>query len=138
MVVIVVGHMVAVYLAHLRAMALYEDRTLVSKSQLPMLLLMALYTTLSLWIVSRLINEGACTSVRGCRQSALISSGVSTAAMRQALRISQSCKKRRWGIPGKREAGYPVDMARDEVLDTLGESRKAIELLDRHVPGLAF
>jgi len=38
-------------------MALYEDRTLVLKSQPPMLLLMVLYTTLSLWIVSRPINE---------------------------------------------------------------------------------
>ncbi len=57
MLVIVVGHMVAVYLAHLRAMALYEDRTLVLKSQLPMLLLMVLYTTVSLWIVSRPITE---------------------------------------------------------------------------------
>ncbi len=55
--VIVVGHMVAVYLAHLRAMALYEDRTLVLKSQLPMLLLMVLYTSVSLWIVSRPITE---------------------------------------------------------------------------------
>ena len=55
--VIVVGHMVAVYLAHLRAMALYGDRTLVLKSQLPMLVLMVLYTTVSLWIVSRPITE---------------------------------------------------------------------------------
>ena len=55
--VIVVGHMLAVYLAHLRAMMLYEDRTLVLKSQLPMLGLMVLYTTVSLWIVSRPITE---------------------------------------------------------------------------------
>ncbi len=55
--VIVVGHMVAVYLAHLRARVLYEDRTLVVKSQLPMLVLMVLYTTVSLWIVSRPITE---------------------------------------------------------------------------------
>ncbi len=49
--------MVAVYLAHLRAMALYENRSLVLKSQLPMLALMVLYTTVSLWIVSRPITE---------------------------------------------------------------------------------
>ena len=55
-VVIVVGHMVAVYLAHLRARVLYEDRTLVVRSQLPMLVLMVLYTTVSLWIVSRPIT----------------------------------------------------------------------------------
>ena len=50
--VIVVGHMLAVYLAHLRAIVLYEDRSLVLKSQLPMLALMVLYTTVSLWIVT--------------------------------------------------------------------------------------
>ena len=54
--VIAVGHMVAVYPAHLRATVLYEDRTLVVKSQLPMLVLMVLYTTVSLWIVSRPIT----------------------------------------------------------------------------------
>ena len=57
MAVIVVGHMLAVYLAHLRAMVLYEDRAMVLKSQLPMLVLMVLYTTVSLWIVSRPITE---------------------------------------------------------------------------------
>ena len=54
---IVVGHMVAVYLAHLRAVALYGNRSLVVKSQFPMLGLMVLYTIVSLWIVSRPIVE---------------------------------------------------------------------------------
>ncbi len=55
--VIVAGHIVAVYLAHLRAMRHYPSRELVLKSQLPMLGLMVLYTVVSLWIVSRPITE---------------------------------------------------------------------------------
>ena len=35
--------------------------------------------------------------------------------------------------PAKHEAAYLVDMARVEALDTMGESRKAVEILDRHV-----
>ncbi len=35
--------------------------------------------------------------------------------------------------PAKHEAAYLVDMARVEALNTMGESRKAVELLDRHV-----
>ena len=54
---IVAGHIVAVYLAHIRAMRYYSGRDLVLKSQLPMLGLMVLYTVVSLWIVSRPITE---------------------------------------------------------------------------------
>ncbi len=54
---IVAGHIVAVYLAHIRAMRYYPSRALVLKSQLPMLGLMALYTVVSLWIISRPITE---------------------------------------------------------------------------------
>ena len=35
--------------------------------------------------------------------------------------------------PAKHDAAYLVDMARVEALDTIGENRRAIELLDRHV-----
>lgn len=56
-VVIVVGHMIAVFLAHIRATVLFGQRDLVVKSQLPMLALMVLYTIVSLWIVSRPIVE---------------------------------------------------------------------------------
>ncbi len=55
--VIVVGHIMAVYLAHVRAAVIYSDRVQVLKSQLPMLGLMVLYTVVSLWIVSRPITE---------------------------------------------------------------------------------
>lgn len=54
---IVAGHIVAVYLAHLRSLALYPDRGLALRSQLPLLALMVSYTVVSLWIVSRPIVE---------------------------------------------------------------------------------
>ena len=54
---IVVGHIIAVYLAHLRANAIYGSGSVALKSQLPMLGLMVIYTVLSLWIISRPITE---------------------------------------------------------------------------------
>ena len=35
--------------------------------------------------------------------------------------------------PAKHETAYLVDMARVEALDTMGENRKAVAILDRHV-----
>ena len=57
LITIVTGHIIAVYLAHLRAGAIYRDRGLALRSQLPMLALMVLYTVVSLWIISRPITE---------------------------------------------------------------------------------
>ena len=37
------------------------------------------------------------------------------------------------GKPVSHQAAYLLDMARFEALDTMGENRKAVELLDRHV-----
>lgn len=54
---IVVGHIIAVYLAHLRAASLFKNGQLALKSQLPMLALMVIYTVVSLWIISRPITE---------------------------------------------------------------------------------
>ena len=54
---IVVGHIIAVYLAHLRACAIYGNGRLALKSQVPMLALMVIYTVVSLWIISRPITE---------------------------------------------------------------------------------
>ncbi len=50
---IVVGHVIAVYLAHLTAARLYDDRRRVILSQLPMLAVMVGYTMLSLWIIAQ-------------------------------------------------------------------------------------
>ncbi len=35
--------------------------------------------------------------------------------------------------PAKHEAAYLVDMAKVEALDTMGENRKAVAILERHV-----
>ncbi len=52
-ILIVAGHVVAVYLAHLVALRLFGDPGRALRSQLPMLALMILYTIFSLWILSQ-------------------------------------------------------------------------------------
>jgi len=54
---IVIGHVVAVYLAHVIALRLYEGARAAILSQLPMLVLMVGYTMTSLWILSQPIVE---------------------------------------------------------------------------------
>jgi hypothetical protein len=54
---IVAGHVVAVYLAHVAALRLLKDPMLAARSQYPMLALMILYTVFSLWILSQPIVE---------------------------------------------------------------------------------
>ena len=50
---IVAGHMIAVYLAHLAALRLFGERRRANLSQIPMVALMVVYTTLSLWILAQ-------------------------------------------------------------------------------------
>jgi hypothetical protein len=52
-VLIVVGHVIAVYLAHRRALAMYPNARAAVRSQYPMLVLMVMYTSVSLWILSQ-------------------------------------------------------------------------------------
>jgi hypothetical protein len=61
---IVAGHVIAVYLAHLVALRLYKDPGRALRSQIPMLALMILYTVFSLWIISQpiTVDEGASTT----------------------------------------------------------------------------
>jgi len=54
---IVVGHVIAVCLAHLDALAIFGNRRLAMRSQLSILVLMVGYTMLSLWILSQPIVE---------------------------------------------------------------------------------
>ncbi|MGH8460497.1 MAG: hypothetical protein ACRESS_02710 [Stenotrophobium sp.] len=49
---IVFGHIVSVYLAHVEALRVFPTRRQATLSQLPMLLLMVLFTTVGLWILS--------------------------------------------------------------------------------------
>ena len=50
---IVAGHVVALYLAHVAALRLMRDPKLAMRSQYPMLALMILYTVFSLWLLSQ-------------------------------------------------------------------------------------
>jgi uncharacterized cupredoxin-like copper-binding protein len=54
---IVVGHVIAVYLAHAVALDLFPARRVALRSQLPMLALMVCYTMISLWILAQPITN---------------------------------------------------------------------------------
>jgi hypothetical protein len=56
-VIIIIGHVIAVYLAHVMAFKLFLTRRAALISQLPMVILMVLYTSLSLWILAQPIVE---------------------------------------------------------------------------------
>jgi hypothetical protein len=55
---ILFGHIVAVYLAHVEALKLFPSARYAVLSQLPMLALMVLLTTAGLWILSLPIDAG--------------------------------------------------------------------------------
>lgn len=55
---IISGHIVAVFLAHSIALRLYKDRKSSLVSQLPMLTLMVFYTTFGLWLLSQPLRVG--------------------------------------------------------------------------------
>jgi len=50
---IVIGHVLAVYLAHVVALDLMPTRAIAIRSQIPLLLLMVAYTMASLWILAQ-------------------------------------------------------------------------------------
>ncbi|HEY8801878.1 MAG TPA: hypothetical protein VIN00_02275, partial [Candidatus Dormibacteraeota bacterium] len=56
-VLIVIGHVIAVYLAHLRAGERFRTAQRALLSQYPMLLLMVIYTMTSLWILAQPITR---------------------------------------------------------------------------------
>ena len=51
--IIVLGHVIGVYVAHIRALSLLKNRTIAIRSQYPMLILMVFYTMFSLWIIAQ-------------------------------------------------------------------------------------
>jgi hypothetical protein len=55
---ILFGHIVSVWIAHLEALRLFPTRRAAMLSQLPMLLLMVIFTTFGLWILSQPIQTG--------------------------------------------------------------------------------
>ncbi len=58
LVVIIVGHIAAVYLSHLLSLSIFPSHKKAIISQLPMLLLMVFYTMAGLWILSQPISGG--------------------------------------------------------------------------------
>ena len=54
---IVVGHVIAIYIAHIKALSMFENRREGLRSQIPIVMLMVGYTMLSLWILSQPIVE---------------------------------------------------------------------------------
>lgn len=58
-VAIVIGHIVAVYVAHVIALRHFRDHVLAMRSQRAMLVLMVAYTMVSLWIIAQPITEAA-------------------------------------------------------------------------------
>jgi hypothetical protein len=50
---IVIGHVIAVYLAHCVALHAYPGRRVALRSQWPMVALMVCYTMTSLWIIAQ-------------------------------------------------------------------------------------
>jgi hypothetical protein len=54
---IVVGHVLAVYLAHIMALRVIGDHRAALRSQIPMMVLMVGYTMISLWILAQPIVE---------------------------------------------------------------------------------
>jgi len=56
-VAIVLGHVIAVYVAHVVALREFRDRRAALRSQVPMLVLMVGYTAVSLWIIAQPIVE---------------------------------------------------------------------------------
>jgi hypothetical protein len=50
---IVIGHVLAVYIAHVMATRVFTERDAALRSQMPMLILMVAYTMISLWVMSQ-------------------------------------------------------------------------------------
>ena len=57
LIVIVLGHVVAMYVAHRLALARFADPRIARRSQYPLAALMVAYTMLSLWILAQPIVE---------------------------------------------------------------------------------
>lgn len=55
---ILLGHIVSVYLAHIEALRVFPSSRAALRSQLPMLLLMVLFTSVGLWILAQPIQSG--------------------------------------------------------------------------------
>ena len=55
---ILIGHIISVYLAHIVALRVFGGPGAAAASQVPMLVLMVLFTTFGLWILSLPLTAG--------------------------------------------------------------------------------
>ena len=55
---ILFGHIVSVYLAHVEALKVFRNQRQATLSQLPILIMMVVFTTVGLWILSQPISSG--------------------------------------------------------------------------------
>src|SRR6266542_3548167 len=102
-VLIVVGHVLAVYVAHVRALLLAPRSRDAVRSQLPMLALMVVYTMSSLWILARpLTGRGppVCRPAPSARPG-----GARPAGAARARAAAAPPPRRAAGAPGPRRPG---------------------------------
>ncbi len=69
---IVSGHIIAVYLAHVRAAQTLQDRRAARRSQYPMTALMVIYTVCGLWILAQPIVEAPSAAPASAEQIAAV------------------------------------------------------------------
>ena len=54
---IVLGHVFSILISHVKSTGFYSNKSLATKSQYPMMILMVFYTALSLWIIAQPLVE---------------------------------------------------------------------------------
>ena len=50
---IILGHIASIWSSHRKALAIFKDKSMAARVELPMAILMIGYTVISLWIISR-------------------------------------------------------------------------------------
>ena len=56
-IIIVLGHVFSILISHVKSTGFYSNKSLATKSQYPMMILMVFYTALSLWIIAQPLVE---------------------------------------------------------------------------------
>ncbi len=62
---IVLGHIASIWSSHRKALAIFKEKSMAAKVELPMALLMICYTVISLWIISRPVLNGPLVPLPG-------------------------------------------------------------------------
>ncbi len=62
---IALGHIASIWSSHRKALAIFKEKSMAAKVELPMALLMIGYTVISLWIISRPVLNGPLVPLPG-------------------------------------------------------------------------